>query len=134
VASRLKSRIELGQLAQLLAEQAVVPAGDLSQAVIGDHEGAGLCRAEMFEVDGRHLLAAQEIAGEQPAVAGDHLEFGVDQDRDVEAENPDAVGDLPDLLAGMPAGIPRIGPELLDRAVDDLDPRIADRQGTILVH
>ena len=32
--------IEFGQLAQLLAEQAVVPAGDLGQAVVGDHEGA----------------------------------------------------------------------------------------------
>jgi hypothetical protein len=32
------------------------------------------------------------------------------------------------------SGIPRIGPEEVDRVVDDLDPRIADRQGTILVH
>jgi hypothetical protein len=67
-------------------------------------------------------------------VAGDHLEFGVDQDRHIEAECLDAAGDLPDLLAGVPAGIPRIGLEEVDRAVDDLDPRIADRQGTILVH
>ena len=79
-------------------------------------------------------FAAQEIAGEQPAVAGDHLEFGVDQDRHVEAENPDAVGDLPDLLAGVPAGIPRIGLEEVDRAVDDLDPRVVAWQGRIRLH
>jgi hypothetical protein len=84
--------IELGEFAQLLAEQPVVPAGDLGQAIVSDHEGAGLCLAEMLEPDSRHLVAAQMIAGEQRAVAGDDLEFGVDQDRHVEAEGLDAVG------------------------------------------
>ena len=38
-------------------------------------------------------------------MAGDDLELGIEQDRHIEAEGRDAAGDLPDLLAGVPAGI-----------------------------
>jgi hypothetical protein len=72
------------------------------------HGISGLGFAEMFEADRRHLGAAQIPAGEQPAVAGDDLKFGVDQDRHVEAEGHDAVGDLADLLALVPARVPGI--------------------------
>src|ERR1700730_3639949 len=34
--------VQLREFAQLLAEEAVVPGGDLGQAIVGDHEGAGL--------------------------------------------------------------------------------------------
>jgi hypothetical protein len=62
-------------------------------------------------------------------MAGDHLELGIDQDRHVEAECLDAAGDLPDLLARVAAGIGRIGFELADRAVDDLNPLITATRG-----
>ena len=88
----------------------------------------------MFEADGRHLLAAEMATGEQPAVAGDDVEFGIDQDRHVEAERLDAVGDLLDLLALVSAGVARVGLELFDRSVNDRDRRIAGRQVRILLH
>ena len=40
---------------------------------------------------------------------------------------------LPILIAAL-QGILRIRPELVDRAVDDLDPRAVVRQGAILLH
>jgi hypothetical protein len=67
-------------------------------------------------------------------MAGDHLELGIDQDRQVEAERLDAAGDLPDLLARVAAGIDRIGFELADRAVDHLNPLITVRSGTGGLH
>ena len=39
-------------------------------------------------------------------MAGDHVAGAIDQDRDIEAESLDAVGDLSDLL---PAVAPRVG-------------------------
>ena len=33
---------------------------------------------------------------------GNNLALSIDQDRNIEAERPDAVGDLPDLFAAMP--------------------------------
>jgi hypothetical protein len=35
----------------LLGQQAVVPAGDLRQAIVGDHEGALLRLIEMIDVN-----------------------------------------------------------------------------------
>jgi hypothetical protein len=46
---------------------------------------------------------------EQPAMSGDHLAVAVDQDRDNKAENPDAVGDLADLLLAMTPRVRRVG-------------------------
>ncbi len=75
----------------MLAEQPVVPCGDLGQAIVGDHEGARLRLGQMFEVDGRHFRPAELATGQEPPVTGDHLELGIDQDRHIEAENPDAI-------------------------------------------
>jgi hypothetical protein len=36
-------------------------------------------------------------------VTRDHILFAIDQNRNIEAESPDAVGDLSDLLLVMPA-------------------------------
>jgi hypothetical protein len=63
------------------------------------HEGACLGRAQMFEADGRDLAAAEEPASQQPAMPGDDPELGINEDRHVEAEGGDAVGDLADLLS-----------------------------------
>jgi hypothetical protein len=56
-------------------------------------------------------------------VTGDDIVLAINQDRDSEVENPDAVGDLPDLLSAVAVRIGRVRLELVDRAVDDRQPR-----------
>src|SRR5207244_3842658 len=90
--------------------------------------------AEMLQADGRHRPIAQLSAGEQPAMAGDDLQPGIDQDRYVEAEGGDAVGDLSDLFGLMPAGVARVGFELVNRPIDNLDPLVTLRQGRMMLH
>ena len=51
----------------------------------------------MFEAQRRHRSHAKLASGEQPAMPGDDPALAIDQDRHVEAKNPDAVGDLPHL-------------------------------------
>ena len=77
----------------------------------------------MVERDGRNLGKAEATGGEQPRVARDDAALAVDQDRDVEAERRDAVGDAGDLADRMQAGVAGVGLERLDRQPADLDPR-----------
>src|SRR5437870_10975739 len=67
-------------------------------------------------------------------MAVDDLQPGIDQDRHVEAEGGDAVGDLSDLFALMPAGVARVGFELVNRPIDNLDPLVTVRQGRMMLH
>jgi hypothetical protein len=56
-------------------------------------------------------------------VSTDNLAVAIDQDRDIKAEGPDAVSDLPDLLFGV---VPRVGGvrfQLLNPAINDRHPR-----------
>src|SRR5438477_3732554 len=56
-------------------------------------------------------------------MTGDHLEVAIDQDRDIEPERFDAVGDLPDLLLAVQPGVGRIRLQLLNPVVNDGHPR-----------
>jgi hypothetical protein len=56
----------------------------------------------------------KKLCGFHPAVPGDDLVIVADQDRIGEAEPPDAVGDLPDLLPGMGPGIAPVRPQARD--------------------
>ena len=105
---------EQRKILELLGEQPVVPGGDFGQAVVGDHEGAGLRRGEVIEAQGRHLGQAELAAGQQPAVPGDDVAVAIDQDRDIEAEGLDAVGDLPDLLFAVTTGINGVRLKLIE--------------------
>ena len=111
---------EQRELLELLGQQPVVPGGDFGQPVIGDHEGAGLRRGQVIEAQCRHLGHAELAAGEQPAMPGDHIAVAVDQDRDIEAEGLDAVGDLPDLLLGVAPRVCRVRFQLVDATVNDV--------------
>ena len=119
--------VQFGKLAQLLAQEPVVPGGDLGQAIVGDHKGARLGVAEVLQADRRDLGATELPAGEQSSMAGDDLVIGVDKDRHVEPEAPDTLGDLPDLFGRVPPWVARIGFELVDRAVNDFDRAIGAR-------
>jgi hypothetical protein len=54
----------------------------------------------MIERDGGNLLQAQPPRSEHPAVARQHAALLVDEDRDVEPEGRNAVGDAGDLPGG----------------------------------
>ena len=126
-AGELEAEIEAEQreVLELLRQQLVVPGGDLGQPVVGDHEGAGLRGGQVIEAEGRHLGNAELAAGEQPAVPGDHVAVAIDQDRHVEAESLDAVGDLPDLLLAVPARVGRIRLQIFDPTINN--PQINSR-------
>jgi len=99
-AGHLEAEIEAEQreVLELLGQQAVVPRGDLGQPVVGDHERAGLGRAQVFEAQRRHLGPAEFAGGQEPAMPANHVAMAVNQDRDIKTENLDALGNLPDLL------------------------------------
>jgi hypothetical protein len=54
--------------------------------------------AQMIEANRRRLGPAQKLAGEQAAMTGDHVQFGADQDRDIESEGLKAGACREDLL------------------------------------
>jgi hypothetical protein len=84
-----------------VCEQPVVPDRDLGEPVVGDPIGAGLLGWEVSEAQRRDLAPAELTTRAEPAVPGDHVVVAIDQDRDVEVESLDAIGDLPDLLLGV---------------------------------
>jgi hypothetical protein len=69
-------------------------------------------------------------------MSGDHLAVAINQDRDNEAKDLDAVGDLPDLLLAVQAGIGWIRLQVVNLAIDDRESRrkrsrlCAKRQGS----
>jgi hypothetical protein len=44
----------------------------------------------VIKAQGRHLAPAELLARQQPAVASDHLELGIDQHRHIKAKSLDA--------------------------------------------
>ena len=96
----LEAEIETAEreVLELLGQKPIVPRGDLGQPVVGDHERAGLGRAQVFEAQRRHLDPAEFAGGQEPAMPANHVAMAVNQDRDIKTENLDALGNLPDLL------------------------------------
>lgn len=73
----------------------------------------------MIEADSGHLVPAEQLSRQYPAMPRDHFESGVDQHRAIESEGFDAARDLSDLPRCMKAGVLRIELQLVDAAVDD---------------
>ena len=99
---------------QLDRQHLLIPAGIERQLVVGQHIGPPLRRIEMGQAQRRHAVHAEQLGGLDPAMAGDDLAVVADQHRIGEAEPLDAVGDLPNLLLGMGAGIAGVGPQPCD--------------------
>ena len=76
-------------------------------------------RCQVIEAHCRHLGHVQLTAGREAAVPCDHVAIAIDQDRDIEAESFNAVGDLPELLFAVAPRIGRIRIELVDPAIDN---------------
>jgi hypothetical protein len=73
----------------------------------------------MVQPNGRNFGPPSLLGRSEPPMAGDHGPVTIDQDRNVEAERPDAPGDLPDLLPGVLACIAGVRPQLIGRQVGD---------------
>ena len=85
-----------------------VPPGIEGKLVVGDDIGPPLRRIKVGEAQRRDALHPEQLGGFHPAVPGDDLVVIADQHRIREAEPVNAVGDLPDLLLGVGAGIAQI--------------------------
>ena len=58
---------------------------------------------------------------------GDHFAVSVDEDRNIEAERLDALGDLADLFGAVLTSVARVGLQLIDRQVGDRQLRAVAR-------
>ena len=106
------------EVLELLRQQPIVPGRVLAEPVVSDHEGADLGWGQMIEGERWHLGPAELAAGEQSAVPADHLVVAIGQDRNVEPEGLDAVGDLPDLLFAVEPRVRGVQLQFFDRPVD----------------
>jgi len=122
-----KAEVETGQrkVLELLREQPVIPGGNLSEPVVGDHESAGLRPGEVIQTQRRHLGKAKRVAGRQPTMSGNRMELSIDQNRNIKTECRNAAGELTNLLPAVLTGVSRIRLDLLDRAVDDFEALLA---------
>jgi hypothetical protein len=125
VTSISKSRPSSESFLELLGQQAVVPIRDLGQAIVGNSEGSGLRRGEVIEAERRHLGPAELTTGQQPPMTRDHIVFAIDQNRNIEAEGSDAVGDFSDLLLAVPARVGGVRLQLVDATIDDVQTQTA---------
>ena len=74
----------------------------------------------MIEAKRRYLGPTELSTGQKPAVTRHHVVVAIDQNRDIEAKSPDAVGDLPDLLLTVESRINGVGLKFSNQAVHDL--------------
>jgi len=65
----LEQFVDQRQLLELESEDLFVPLRKLSQAVVGEHEAAPLCLAQMFDRDGGDRGQADLNRGKYPAMA-----------------------------------------------------------------
>ena len=92
-------------IAKFEREHLEIPASVERQLVVGEHIGAALRRREVRQDDARHLVEAEQMRSEHPAVAGDNAVLFVDQHRVGEAKFADRGGDLRDLLVAVRARV-----------------------------
>lgn len=114
-AGQLDLEIQRHQRLQLDRKDLPVPPGFLGQAVVSQNVGPLFGLAEVRQLNGWHLLDAQQLCGRHAAMARNDLPLVIDQYGIAETELLDALGDLADLLSRMRPRITRIRPERFDR-------------------
>lgn len=97
------------------------------QLVVRQHIGFGLLRRQMLEADHWRFGEPHELGRLEPAMSRDHAIVLVDEDRRVEAERLDAVGDCGDLLPLVPPRIVRVRNDRPEGRIGD-DRPLRDRR------
>jgi hypothetical protein len=113
-ARQINLEIEVDQRLQFLRQDLTVPAAILGELVVGEEVSAPFRRSEVGEAKGRDLFHAEELGGLDPAVPGNDLAVVTDEDRIIESEPLDALGDLLDLLLRVRPRVAAIGPQRAD--------------------
>ena len=118
---------EFGKLACFERQHLGVPASTLGELVVGEDQRPLLRRAEMRQLDHRHLGEPELARGQEPAMPGDDAVLAIDEQRRGEAELADRAGDQRHLRLRVGAGIAGVG----DRAHRPAGARCAarDRRG-----
>jgi hypothetical protein len=124
-AGALDVEFHIDERLQFDREHLAVPPGIQCQLVVRQHVGPSLCGIEMGQAHRGDALESQELGCLHSSVPGDDPVLVADQHRVGEAEPSDALGDLPDLLLGMRAGVFAIRPQAPQR--HDLDRSCLDR-------
>ena len=122
------------QLAELEAEQLVVPAGVQRQLVVGNDQRPLLRLAQAGKLDDRHRRHAELPRRQQPPVPGDDAVVAVDQDRVGPAELADRGGDLRHLRVRVRARVLRKRDQSRGRTVFHRESSIAQRDVITRVH
>src|SRR5436309_15609650 len=86
-------------------EHLEIPAGVERQLVVGEHIGAALRRREVRQDDARHLVEAEQMRSEHPAVAGNNAVLFVNQHRVGEAKFAHRGCELRDVLVAVSARV-----------------------------
>jgi hypothetical protein len=115
--------LDRGEIAQNLAQELIVPARGLGEAIVGDAEGACLFAGQVLEADDGDIAQAQPSCRMDAAVASEDLAVLIGQDRNVEPKRFDAARDLLDLPVAVQSRVARIHLQALDR--DTLDQKLA---------
>lgn len=92
-----EAQVDLGEVAEDLAEQLIIPDGNLRETIVPDLEGTNLWFGQMVDGDSRYLRPAKALRCRYALMSSDDLVLAVNQHRDVEAELRDAVRDRADL-------------------------------------
>lgn len=120
-AGDLHIEFEIDKGLQFRREQLAIPAGVQDELVVGEDVSPALRRIEVGEANRRDALQAYELGCLDPAMSGDDLVIIADQHRIGEAELLDAVGDLPELLLRVGAGVSRVRSQACDRHIHQRD-------------
>jgi hypothetical protein len=80
--------------------------------------------AQMFEANGRDLPHTKGSGSLGSAMPADDLAIAIDQNRNNEVEDLDALRDLLELLPAVPARVRRIGLQSVDPTILDIQIRI----------
>jgi hypothetical protein len=113
---------EFRELAGLECQKLVVPVGPFGKLVVGENERPLSRRAEIGELNCRHLGQPQLPRRQPPAMPGDYAVLAVDEHRVGEAELADRAGDQRHLRLAVGAGIAGVGNERIDLPVLDAQP------------
>ena len=101
--------VEFGELAQVFAEEALVPGRVEGELVVGEPEGPELFWAQVPNRNRGDFGYAQQLCRFDPGMSANDVLLGIDRNRNDEAERIEASGDLAQLLFAVLSLVFRIG-------------------------